>query len=335
MRYFLVAMLMIFSATHLQALVSIGVVGDSLSDEYLDSGVQANTDIAAFNWVEILAKLRSADLNFGEYRASLENPWPDHRAAGYQYNYAKAAATANAEARMELDFWLFSYAMKIDGPAVGSRYVADQVPMLVAEKVDYAVVAAGSNDFFYKTHTFSILGKHSANALVPDADFNQGIATSLLNHVDVLRAVGSKILLAYIPEGTAGGANASVVDAIRKTNRLLEVGALQRGIPMVRFFDFAKNADGGVSIADFTVVNGTTAKDADLLPKLAGTKTKCRADNLCAGPTHKNHFIADDGLHPNTLIQALMANQIINALNAAYALNIQALTNDEMLALVQ
>ena len=320
---------------YLQAAVTIGAVGDSMTDEYLDAGTQANTDIAAYNWVEILAKYRADDLDWGIYKPTRENGWPDHRAAGYQYNYAKVAATANNNARMVLDFWFFTFAMEIDGAAVGSRYVTDQVPMLVKEQVDIAVVAAGSNDYFYHTTNFSLLGNMQPNGVVPDAAFNQSIAEALLQHVDALRASGSKVLLAYIPEGTAAGENKPVEAAIRAANKLLEKGAAQRGVAMVNLFGFAKNADGGVTIGDFTVVNGTTAKKADLLPSGSTNIGKCRADKLCAGPTHKNHFIADDGLHPNTLIQALVANQVIKALNAAYALNIQLLSDDEILALTE
>ena len=319
----------------LQAAVTIGAVGDSMTDEYLDSGTQANTDIAAYNWVEILARLRSDDLNWGAYKPNLKDRWPDHRAAGYQYNFAKVAATASDNARMVLDFWLFTYDMRIDGSAVGSRYVVDQVPMLVQEqdRPEYVVVAAGSNDYFYKTTSFTLWGSMKPNGVIPDAAFNQEIADSLLQHADKLQQAGSKVLLAYIPEGTAGGEDKDVVAAIREANALLAAGAAKRNIPMFRLFDFAKNADGGVTVGDFTVVYGSAAKQADLLPATAQHIGKCRSDKLCAGPTHKNHFIADDGLHPNTIIQALMANQIIAALNGAYQLNIAPLSDSEILSL--
>lgn len=332
---FCISVLMVLFSLQLQAGVRIGAVGDSLTDEYLDSGTKANTDLAAYNWVEILAKLRADDLNWGEYKATVKDGWPDHRAAGYQYNYAKVAAAANRQARMVVDFWLFKYDMPIDNSAAGSRYVADQVSMLVLDKVDIAIVAAGSNDYFYKTTKISVFGKMKPNGVVPDTAFNRSIADALLQYVDQLTEAGSKVLLASIPEGTAGGTDEQVVAAIREANALLKQGAAERGIPVVNFFAFDQNADGGVTIGDFTVVYGSAAKTADLLPQGATAAGKCRADKLCAGPTHKNHFIADDGLHPNTLIQALIANQVLKALNTAYDLNIRLLSDAEMLALTK
>lgn len=333
-RLFFISVLSHWTLVHpLHAAVKMGAVGDSMTDEYLDSGTHANTDLAAYNWVEILALLRSKDLDWGEYREPGEHSWPDYRAAGYQYNYAKVAATASNNARMTLDFWLFDYPMTIDSSAVGSKYVTDQVSAFLKEEVEYAVVAAGSNDYFFKTHDFSITGNYVRNAVMLDASFNAGIAEVLLQQVDRLQAKGIKVVLATIPLGTAGGADEDVIAAIQHTNTLLVEGAEARSVPIVRLFDFAKNDDGGVTVGDLTVLFGSAATNADLLPQGSPMAGKCRSDKLCAGPTHRNHFIADDGLHPNTLIQGLMANQVIAVLNQAYQLNIKTLTNAELLAL--
>lgn len=330
---FLSALCSLFVFQPLHAAVKIGAVGDSMTDEYLDSGTNANTDIAAYNWVEILGLLRGDDLDWGEYRAPGVNQWPDYRAAGYQYNYAKVAATASKSARMTLDVWLFDYAMEIDGSAVGSKYVTDQVTAFLHEPVEYAVVAAGSNDYFFKTHHFSVTGSMLRNEVQPDQAFNTEIAQVLLSHVDRLLAKGIKVVLATIPLGTAGGADEQVIAAIKSANALLLKGAAERSIPTVSLFDFAKNDDGGVTVGDFTVVYGSAATTADLLPQGSPHTGKCRSDKLCAWPTHRNHFIADDGLHPNTLIQGLMANQVIKVLNQAYQLNIKTLSDAELLGL--
>ena len=44
-------------------------------------------------------------------------------------------------------------------------------------------------------------------------------------------------------------------------------------------------------------------------------------------------YRAEDGLHPNTVIQGLMANEVLKALNAAYGAGIELLTDEEILAL--
>ena len=329
----------VFSANPAQptvtAPIKIGAVGDSMTDEYLDSGTNANTDIAAYNWVEILGALRADYLNFGEYRGNRENGWPDHRAAGYQFNYAKVAATASKEARMSLDFWITTWDMPIDGSAVGSRYVEDQVTAILEEPIEYAVVAAGSNDYFFKTHDFSLLGTPNRNNEDTGAAFNLSISEALLNHVDRLKAKGVKVMLAYIPMGTAGGADETVLNAIATANRQLKAGAKERDVPMVKLFDFEKTETGGIKVGELEVELTGVAKKADLVPQGSGKTGKCRSDGLCAGPTHKTHFIADDELHPNTTVQAMIANQVIKAFNANYGMAIPLLSDEEILKLTE
>ncbi|CAA0098251.1 Uncharacterised protein [BD1-7 clade bacterium] len=333
MAYPLALSAMIASPTMLANPIIIGAVGDSMTDEYLDTGTNANTDIAAYNWVEILAGLRGQHLNFGEYRPTLKNGWPDHRAAGYQYNFAKVAATASPAARVSLDLWITTYDMPIDSAAMESTYVDDQVTGLLNEPVEFVVVAAGSNDYFFKSNDISLFGNPSRNDEAVDQKFADDVVSSLIRHVDRLQEKDMKVLLAYIPMGTAGGADKAILDSIVYANKTLETAALKRGIPMVKMFDFAKNKDGGITVGDVTVALKGVAKSADLVPKGTQGAGKCRSDGLCAGPTHKSHFIADDELHPNTLVQAQMANQILNALNQGYQLNVPLLTEEEMLSL--
>lgn len=54
---------------------------------------------------------------------------------------------------------------------------------------------------------------------------------------------------------------------------------------------------------------------------------------LCAGPEHARYATAEDGIHPNTVIQGLMANEIIAALNRALDLDIAPLRDYEILKL--
>lgn len=314
------------------AQLTIGAVGDSITDEYLDSGTAANTDIAAYNWVEMLAQSRPLDLDWGEYRPPGSGSWPDHRAGGYQYNYAKVAGTASDAARMKVDMILFIMEMEIDSAFVGSRYVSDQVSGLLGENVNLAVVAAGSNDYFYHTHHFSMTGNSSRNNTDPDDAFNEDVAHSLLEHVDRLLEAETQVLLAYIPPGTAGGeADQPTLDGIAAANAILEAGAAERGIPMVDLFGFEQNEDGSIDIGGLHIPQDSIATEADLVAAETVGAGKCRSDNRCAGPSHKEKYIADDGLHPNTIVQGLIANQVIYALNDGFGLAIAPLSESEIL----
>lgn len=326
------ALLVLAFTWQAQAQVSIGAVGDSMTDEYLDSGTAANTDLAAYNWVEILAESRPGDLDWGEFRPP-SSPWPDYRAGGYQHNHAKVAGTASDAARMKIDMIFFIMEMEIDSALVGSKYVSDQVTGLLAENVDIAVVAAGSNDYYYHTHHFDIGGNGSRNSIDPDTAFNEDVAHSLLAHVDRLLEGESAVLLAYIPPGTAGGeADQPTLDGIAAANAILEAGAAERGIAMVDLYGYNQNEDGSVDFGGMHIPMYSIATEADLVPAGTPGAGKCRSDNLCAGPSHKQNFIADDGLHPNTIIQGLIANQVIDALNAGYGTAIAPLTEAEILA---
>ena len=67
---------------------TIGVVGDSLTDEYqfADDGNHS----AGRNWLEQLATCQGVD--FGTFSS---NPWPYPRTEGYEYNWARVGATTD------------------------------------------------------------------------------------------------------------------------------------------------------------------------------------------------------------------------------------------------
>ncbi len=123
------------------------------------------------------------------------------------------------------------------------------------------------------------------------------------------------------------------MEGIREANRQLEVGAAEMGIPMVKLFGFEKNEDEGVTVGGVTVPFASAVTNADLVDAGTPGAGKCRSDNKCAGPAHKTRYSASDGLHPNTLVQGLIANQIIKAFNESYGMSIDELSDDEILAL--
>jgi len=325
-----------------RAEIRMGLIGDSMTDEYLLAPNAARTDLAAYSWVQILARLRPGQFDFGSYRAP-KDYWPDRRDAGYEYNWAKVGAAASATARLRIaQIWQ----MRTDSPFMGSAYLDEQAeglaPYIARGEVDYAFVGAGSNDFFYRTTSFSLTGSAKPlKQLDIDAIFVEDVAHSVLLAVDTLRAAGAvKVMMALIPMGTAegGGGSPEVLAGIAAANEILAEGARRRGIATVDLFGFARDParsrpDGSIVIGDRVIPFDSAATDADLVPRGTPGAGACNSKGRCAGPQHVLRYRAEDGLHPNTVIQGLMANEVLKALNAAYGAGIELLTDEEILAL--
>lgn len=323
--------------------LNMGMLGDSLTDEYLPAPNPANTDLAAYNWVQILALTRAQHFNFGEFRGP-DNYWSDVRDAGFEYNWAKVGTAASSATRLRI---ARIFKMKAQSPFMGSSYIQQQVigmaPYVQRGEVNVVFIGAGSNDFFYQTSNFTMSGKAQPlkNAVISQ-DFVDSVAGSLLAAVDSLQAAGDvKVLLALVPMGTASEDNGSVeavLAGIAAVNEILVAGASERGVGVVDLFGFASdpersNADGSVNIGGMALAIDSAATEADLAPGDGRQTAACNSAELCALPSHANHYRAEDGLHPNTAIQGLIANQVLQALNENFAAKIELLTDEEILSL--
>ena len=93
------------------------------------------------------------------------------------------------------------------------------------------------------------------------------------------------------------------------------------------------NADLSVNVAGRVRAVDSAATEDDLVAQGTAGTGPCNSAGQCAAPSHADHYRAEDGLHPNTLVQGLIANQVIEALNDRYDTGIELLTDDEILAL--
>jgi hypothetical protein len=92
------------------------------------------------------------------------------------------------------------------------------------------------------------------------------------------------------------------------------------------------DAQGNIQVGELLVLANTEATDpTDLAPDGVGP---CNSSGDCATLLHSTKYIADDGLHPNTIVQALMANEVLKAMNSAYGAGIALLSDEEILELV-
>lgn len=324
-------------STLAHAQVNMGMVGDSLTDDYLGGNAAINNNLAAYSWGQILAETRGDDINFGGYRDT-SNPWDTSvRYSGYEYNWATSGGFARDNATIQYGGLAFRLPADISGASALSTQTAGLAQNIANGDVGTAYVGIGSNDFFYQS---TIITGTDGSAIpnpdiVIDQTFIDEMASSILAGVDTLLNAGEvDLLLGLLPPGTAGGATPDVLAGIEAVNALLVQGAADRGVAVVDIFGWNEdpgrvNPDGSVNIGNLTVDMSAAASAADLSADGTGP---CNDLGMCATESHALYGSAEDGLHPNTLIQGLIANQIIAALNDNYGYGIAELSDQEILS---
>ena len=340
-----------------QSATRIGAIGDSLTDEYLEANDLAAVDVAAWNWVQILAHTRTAQLNFGSYRPSPADNWGGSRDTGYEYNWAKSGGAAANQTRLNVTgFGIMPITV------FGSDYISTQTTGLVAQisagQIDTVFIGAGANDFYYRTNWLDAsnnatpidLASVNLSAMVTE------VSNGVIDAVDNVLAAGNvQVLVAAIhirEEGQTDARALALLDAANQVNANLAAAvtarqAMGKTIGMVDMWEWGSdvadphklNADRSFSLGDIVVTNtaasaNTADGDVAALGTPGSSATLCTYTNLCATSHHPTHFTADDGLHPNTLVQALLANEVIQALNTHFNAGIAPLTDAEIQALV-
>lgn len=346
---YLLPLLLTLSNSPVHAQINFGAVGDSLTDEYVQAPNQFTTDLAASSWFEIIANLRSNDFNFGEYREA-PNYWNDRRDGGYEYNWAKVGAVASDNTMLKINFGSGSTSLPLDHPLVGGgSYISAQATGLAAQitnnQVQAAFVGGGSNDFFYRTTLFDPAQNRFPDPAAAPLNEVNDIASSILANLDTLIAAGASsasgdvdLVLGLLPAGTAaeGPASTEMLDAIAAVNDLLVAGASQRGVAVADLWgwtldDGRLNSDGSINIGNLVVDASGVATSADL--SATGSGICVTSGDYCATASHATKATAEDGIHPNTAIQGLIANQILKALNSGYGYDIALLTDTEIVSL--
>lgn len=328
------------------AQINMGMVGDSITDDYLGGPAPNNNNLAAFSWGQILAETRS-EFNFGNY-LDVGTTWDDSavspfpiRYSGYEYNWATSGAVASDNTTTDI-LQANGTLSPIPVNFFGASYLSDQVTGLGANiasgQVDTAFVGIGGNDFLFHGSVFDTAGNSSPN---PDNAFDQAfvddISGSILSGVDDLLAAAPDggsldLVLALLRSRDESGERGQAVAAI---NDILVAGALERGIATVSLYDWTNDPNrvdenGFVQVGGLLIEPGTVADGDDISVDGDGA---CNAEGLCALDSHALNFTAEDNRHPNTIIQGLIANEVISVLNSSYGHNIALLSDDELLGL--
>ncbi len=340
-----------------QAVVNFGAVGDSLTDEYLKANDQAANDLAAHNWVQILAETRSAYVSFGAYRPSPTDNWGGSRDTGYEFNWAKSGAAASSQTRMNVTGF-----GSVSITAFGSDYASTQAAGLAGHissgKVDTVFIGVGANDFYFRTNWLDMSGNATPIAL---ADLNlplmvTEVTNGILNAVDTALAAGNvRVLVAVVhvrDEAFTDARSVAITAAAQQVNANLAQAVAARAangktIAMVDLWGWAvdgsdphhRNPDGSLTVGGLHITN-TAASLSPAMGDLAAAGSPgasailCTSTGSCATAQHATHATAEDGLHPNTVIQALLANQVIKALNANFGESIPVLSDADIESLV-
>ena len=279
----------------------VGILGDSLSDEYSEQVYGAYSQ----NWVQQFAQ--ASTINVGPITPGMGEP----RRNGYEYNWARYGASSDS--------------LLSTGQHTG---LAAQVPI---KGIQYGVLAIGANDFFPGgpgTAYDAIYNSISSPLLAP---YIASRITNVTTAFNTVKATGLPMVLVNYPDySVTAYAQAAypiaaqrqlVSDVINGINLQIKALAQANHVPLVDLNAFAANIFGSNASPHSSVTIGGVAI------KLTGAGN---IDNGSVGT--KTAGFVEDGIHPNTTLQGVLGNTIVTALNLGYNANIPLFTEQQILA---
>lgn len=304
---FLLALAAIFpSATASATLGKLGAMGDSLTDEYWDSGVSTY----ATNWASLVVLFRGVDMGPTAAQAGT-NSWGSPRNSGYKYNWALTGATS-ADLLSEGQHTGLASQFKSDG-------------------VSNAVLAIGPNDFNPQSSAYVNIYFGFWNAATIQAYANQTIS-NIETALSTVRATGQHVVVATIidpgspPASTSFFSSAANRDRVNAAIQIVNNGvknlAQKYQVPLVDWYGLAKAVLGPNTNLHSTI-------------KIGNVTINLRGSD--PGPPNSaptNAFVSD-GFHPNTVFQGVFANTILQAFNSGYDANIPLFSEQEILTYSQ
>jgi hypothetical protein len=282
----------------------LAAIGECMTDEYFEEIYDY-----ARNWSVLLVDERG--LTFGPTAAEAGQPgetWGEPRRTGYEDNWARyASGTIQAINQ---------------GQHTG---VADGV---VNRGVSHFVMFIGMGDFSGGAY------EQIYNGNWPQAQidsFISAVVARLEVMLDVIQPTGVAVVALGIPEyGISPAMHQIYPDPARREaasaafeqcdaaiRDMIDRRAEQVSV-FLEFYALNRAIFGSNILPRETLLVGNVAIDLDALDVLGG-------GNPTAAFVH-------DGVHPNTVIQAIWANAIITALNVGHGTEIAPLTEEEMLA---
>jgi lysophospholipase L1-like esterase len=278
-------------------------MGDSLTDEYWDSGVSTY----ASNWVSVLVQFRGIDMGPTAAQAGT-NSWGSPRNAGYEFNWALSGATSTD--------------LLAEGQPAGLAAQAS------SDNVSNAVLDIGSNDFNPAQSTAYeeiYLGLWSSAQI--QSYVNQTVSNIETALVTVRNAGVSVVLGNILDPGltpTVGAVATSATDrqrvsaAVQSANSALKNLAQKYQVPLMDWYGLETAAFGSNTSLRSTLLLGNVTINLRGIDPGPPTSTPTSA------------FVSD-GFHPNTVMQELFANLVLQALNTSYHYNVALFSEEEIL----
>jgi hypothetical protein len=291
--------------------VRIGVIGDSLSDEY-QGAVSA---LPGLTWTEQVQAGARISLGANEDDPSVRG---EPRNDGYALNWARFGQAA-------LGLQWSSQAVR-DHPNVPASQKNDprlqtigqfdaQIhglgAQIAAGEIDVALVWVGHNDLFIRNFIgFELDGGQQA--------FFGSLIGRIVTAAATLRAYASAdpedVQAKVAIVGLAGAASA--------LNPALSQAAAGAGIPFIDSFNTAVSA-----IVNEQATTGTyDVAGTALLPFTTATN-----GIGCATPAYAEPFRHYDGVHPNTLYMGVVGNQIVTDVNTRFGFAMQTISETGLL----
>ena len=287
------------------ALAKLGSMGDSLTDEYWDSGVATY----ATNWPGLLVLYRGVNMGPTAAQAGT-NSWGSPRNAGYKYNWALSGANSST--------------LLSEGQHTGLAAQA------ASDGVLTAVLEIGSNDFNPASSSAYInIYSGAWSAAQIQTYVNQSLANIEIALATVRTAGVSVVLATLLDPGETPAVASSgffssaasrdrVAAAIQSINAGLKNLAQKYQAPLMDWYGLETAILGPNSNLHATLKVGNV--DLNLRGSDPGPPN--------SAPT--NAFVSD-GFHPNTAMQAIFANVVLQALDSGYGAGLALFSEQEFL----
>jgi len=289
------------------------------------------TDLPALNWVQLLARERGLD--FGAFSSDESRGEP--RNQGYAYNWARSGGTART-AR----FFLVGADLATQTPGLQ--------PDVVSGDVEIVFVGVGHNDYFYRDYLEGFDLEVGNNPELFDTEssdiltFEQQVLDAIMGSVDTILAahVDAKVVLAYLPPDTLLSVEYIAAAMARLNGRLETEVAVRVGagkvIELVDLYAWSSHrydAEENLLFGEYAIPRDSKASLDQTTPGTPG-EGPCDSQGNCATLEYALNLVAHDtpGGHPGTLMQGLIANEILAAVNPWLDTPVAPLTDEEILA---
>jgi hypothetical protein len=287
-----------------QTLDRLGAIGDSLTDEYDDQ----NFGGYARNWLELLVEQRGVEV--GPTAAQAGQPggtWGEPRRTGYQDNWARSSADTDTAISQG----------QHTGLAGG-----------IVRGVTHAIVFIGNNDFRpgtdntypYNAIYNDVWTPQQIEAHLDDSIADLGTLITPLENSSYRIAVANAIDFGSTPTVELFfpvAANRDRVTAVLEefSDRVRQL-AEDRHLTFVDLLGFGKAAFGPNTAPRSTLLVGNVAINLNLISSQTGT---------AAG-------FVEDGIHPHTVLQGIIANTWLAALDQHLGACVPPFTEAQLLA---